>query len=142
MTRSDVRWLQRFQNFQKALTQLLQAVELSHERALSALEQQGLIQAFEYTHELAWNTLKDFLEARGTTGLYGSRDATRAAFELGLIEPGDVWMQMIQSRNATTHTYNEHAVEEIVTVIKGTYAAAFTQLNTRLEELKVQEFTA
>lgn len=142
MKHADNRWLQRFQNYQKALTQLMQAVELSQRRALSPLEQQGLIQAFEYTHELAWNTLKDFLEARGTTNLFGSRDATRAAFALGLIEKGEIWMQMIVSRNETTHTYNEEAVERIVAVIKNDYAAEFAQLQSRLEQLRNQEPTA
>lgn len=142
MKHADNRWLQRFQNYQKALTQLMQAVELSQRRALSPLEQQGLIQAFEYTHELAWNTLKDFLEARGTTNLFGSRDATRAAFALGLIEKGEIWMQMIVSRNETTHTYNEETVERIVAVIKNDYAAEFAQLQSRLEQLRDQEPTA
>ena len=142
MKHADNRWLQRFQNYQKALTQLMQAVELSQRRALSPLEQQGLIQGFEYTHELAWNTLKDFLEARGTTNLFGSRDATRAAFALGLIEKGEIWMQMIVSRNETTHTYNEEAVERIVAVIKNDYAAEFAQLQSRLEQLRDQEPTA
>ena len=61
----DVRWRQRFQSFRKAFTQLKAAADLAKQRKLSELEQQGLIQAFEFTHELAWNTLKDFLESRG-----------------------------------------------------------------------------
>jgi nucleotidyltransferase substrate binding protein (TIGR01987 family) len=141
MPNRDIRWIQRFQNYQKAFAQLREAVELSRQRALSKLEQQGLIQAFEYTHELAWNTLKDFLEARGTTALFGSRDATRAAFALGLIEQGEVWMQMIQSRNQTTHTYNEETMGQIVTAITQTYAAEFARLQTRLEPLQAEETT-
>jgi len=84
MSKADIRWIQRFQNFKRAFQQLSAAVELAEERDLSDLEQQGLIQAFEFTHELAWNTLKDFLEAHGTTvRIYGSRDATREAFAAG-----------------------------------------------------------
>jgi nucleotidyltransferase substrate binding protein (TIGR01987 family) len=64
-----------------------------------------LIQAFEYTHEMAWNTLKDFLEERGAGNLYGSRDATREAFRAGLIENGDTWMDMIKSRNLISHIH-------------------------------------
>ena len=139
MKHQDIRWIQRFQNYQKALAQLTQAVELSQQRALSPLEQQGLIQAFEYTHELAWNTLKDFLEARGTTNLFGSRDATRAAFKLGLIEHGETWMQMVQSRNETTHTYNEEAVEQIVSAVKNVYIAEFAQRQSKLEQLRALE---
>ena len=82
MSDQDSRWRQRFDNFQRAHGQLRRAVQLAGERKLSELEQQGLIQAFEFTHELAWNTLKDFLEANGVTELYGSVKATRAAFDL------------------------------------------------------------
>ena len=76
MRAPDIRWIQRFDNFKRAFAQLSQAAALADQRSLSDLERQGLIQAFEFTHELAWNTLKDFLNARGTsTQLYGSRDA-------------------------------------------------------------------
>src|SRR5438552_3941022 len=99
----DVRWRQRLRSFSKAFGQLSQAAELAKQRELSELEQQGLIQAFEFTHELAWNTLKDFLESRGAVNLYGSKDTTRESFAKGLIEDGDAWMEMIQSRNRTSH---------------------------------------
>jgi len=91
MKNQDIRWRQRFQNFKKAFDQLSKGAALAQERELSELEQQGLIQAFEFTDELAWNTLKDFLEAHGTTNLYGSKDATREAFATGLIENGEAW---------------------------------------------------
>jgi len=138
----DIRWLQRFQNYQKALAQLTQAVDLSHQRELSKLEQQGLIQGFEYTHELAWNTLKDFLEARGAAAIFGSRDTTRAAFTAGLIDQGEVWMQMIQSRNQSTHTYNEEMMTQIVTAVIQTYMAEFTKLQSKFEQLRSAESKA
>lgn len=141
MSDQDIRWIQRFAHYSQAFLQLKEAVELAHTRRLSRLEEQGLIQAFEFTHELAWNTLKDFLEARGTTALFGSRDATRAAFALGLIEQGEVWMRMIQSRNQTTHTYNEETMGQIVTAITQTYAEEFARLQTRLEQLQSEETT-
>jgi nucleotidyltransferase substrate binding protein (TIGR01987 family) len=71
----DIRWKQRFSNYTNALEQLQEAVDLSCERELSMLEKQGLIQAFEYTHELAWNVMKDFLEYQGNQNVKGSRDA-------------------------------------------------------------------
>jgi nucleotidyltransferase substrate binding protein (TIGR01987 family) len=83
MSRRDSRWVRRFNNFAKAFAQLQAAVELSRQRELSKLEQQGLIQAFEYTHELAWKTMKDFLEERGVQNIYGSKDATREAYKAG-----------------------------------------------------------
>ena len=138
----DIRWLRRFQNYQKAFTQLTQAVDLSRQRALSKLEHQGLIHGFEYTHELAWNTLKDFLEARGAAEIFGSRDTTRAAFTAGLIDQGEVWMQMIQSRNQSTHTYNEEMMTQIVNAVIQTYMAEFTKLQSKFEQLRSAESKA
>ncbi len=109
----DIRWIQRFDNFNKAVNQLAEAVELAAPRELSNLEEQGLIQAFEFTHELAWNTLKDFLESRGAQKMYGSKDVSREALKAGLIETGETWMAMIKSRNQTTHTYDEATVDEL-----------------------------
>lgn len=136
MTERDIRWIQRFNHFTKALGQLREAVELAQKRPLSKLEEQGLIQAFEFTHELAWNTLKDFLEERGVHDLYGSRDTTRKAFKTGLIENGEAWMSMIQSRNLTSHTYEESTAKEIVSAIRKTYHAEFEALRVKFEGLK------
>lgn len=132
----DIRWIQRFDNFIKAFSQLKEAVAVSQQRSLSKLEEQGLIQAFEYTHELAWNTLKDFLESRGTLNLYGSKDVTRQAFKTGLIENGEAWMEMIKSRNLTSHTYDEATASQIVSAILGTYFAEFEVLLVTLDRLK------
>jgi len=139
MSAKDIRWIQRFNHFLKALVQLREAVELSRQRPLSKLEQQGLIQAFEFTHELAWNTLKDFLESRGVQNLYGSKDATRKAFETGLLENGAVWMDMVQSRNLTSHTYDEAIAARIAAAICDTYLAEFDALRLKLEALKKEE---
>ena len=134
----DIRWIQRFNNYVKALSQLRQAVTLAQQRPLSKLEEQGLIQAFEFTHELAWNTLKDFLESRGVQNLYGSKDATREAFKTGLIENGEAWMDMIQSRNLTSHTYDEATAAHIVAAIRNTYFAEFEALRVKLDGLKME----
>ena len=136
MSNRDIRWVQRFNHFIKALSQLQEAVALAQQRPLSKLEEQGLIQAFEFTHELAWNTLKDFLEDRGVQNLYGSKDTTREAFRTGLITNGEAWMQMINSRNLTSHTYDEATAAQIVSAIRNTYFAEFEALRMRLEELR------
>jgi nucleotidyltransferase substrate binding protein (TIGR01987 family) len=136
MSAKDIRWIQRFHNFSKALSQLAEAVDLAGQRELSKLEKQGIVQAFEFTHELAWNTLKDFLENRGAQNIYGSKDATREAFKAGLIENGETWMDMIKSRNQTTHTYDEAIVAGIVNAIVNAYFAEFNALQTRMRKLK------
>lgn len=132
----DVRWIQRFNHFNQALARLKEAVELARQRPLSPLEEQGLIQAFEFTHELAWNTLKDFLEDRGERKLYGSKDVTREAFKRELIEDGAVWMDMIKSRNLTSHTYNERVAATIASAIRTRYWMAFVSFQRKMEEIK------
>jgi nucleotidyltransferase substrate binding protein (TIGR01987 family) len=139
MSTPDIRWIQRFNHFALALAQLRDAVELARQRKLSRLEEQGLIQAFEYTHELAWNTLKDFLENRGASGLYGSKDATREAFKKGLIENGEAWMDMVKSRNLSSHTYNEGTAKHIVQAVLDVYFVEFTALQEALEILRQEE---
>ncbi|MBI9034238.1 MAG: nucleotidyltransferase substrate binding protein [Bacteroidales bacterium] len=136
MTNADIRWVQRFDNYQKALNQLKKAVEISSQRDLNDLEQQGVVQAFEYTHELAWKTLKDFLEYKGNEGIYGSRDATRVSFKLGIVENGEVWMDMIKSRNQSSHTYNEETATKVVNDILKSYYKEFIALEEKLKTLK------
>ena len=137
--KQDVRWRQRFQNFNKAFRQLSGAAALAQQRPLSDLEQQGFIQAFEFTHELAWNTLKDFLQERGATNLFGSKDATRQAFAAGLIENGETWMDMIRSRNRTTHTYDQTTANEIARTIASNYLPEFGKFQKRFAELERTE---
>jgi nucleotidyltransferase substrate binding protein (TIGR01987 family) len=132
MTGADIRWHQRFGNFRQALARLREAVELSQQRSLSDLERQGLIKAFEFTHELSWKTLKDFLVSRGVSDLFGSRDTTREAYAQGLINDGETWMEMIRHRNLSSHTYDEAMVLEIVAAVVTTYLAAFEELQVRL----------
>ena len=134
MTPTSVRWQQRFSNFRRALAQLAEAVDLSRVRELSRLERQGVIQAFEFTHELAWNVLKDYLQDQGNPDIKGSKDATRAAFKVELIADGEAWMAMIQSRNISSHTYDERTADLLVTAIVGSYYAQFVALQTEMKK--------
>ena len=131
----DIRWQQRLASYQRALAQLEAAVTLSQSRPLSELEQQGLIQAFEFTHELAWNVMKDYFVFQGDTSINGSRDATRAAFAVQLIEDGQGWMEMIKSRIQSSHTYNRATADALVKVIVEQYATLFRAFAQRMEKL-------
>lgn len=133
MSAPDIRWKQRFANFKKALAQLNEAQELSQQRALSRLENQGLIQAFEFTFELAWNTLRDFLAAKGVQGLFGSKDTAREAFKLQLITDDEGWTMMLNDRNRSTHTYNQVTAEEIVGNVHSRYVGLFRHLSAKLD---------
>ena len=132
MSAQDIRWIQRLNHFTKALGQLRKFIQKGN---LNELEEQGLIQAFEYTYELAWNTLKDYFESQGETNLHGSRDVFRLAFQRGLIEDGETWMDMIRSRSLTVHTYNEEVAQKIATDILSRYFSEFERLHSRLQAL-------
>lgn len=119
------RWHLRLASYQRALAQLEAATLLAEQRPLSDLEQQGLIQAFEFTHELAWKVMKDFFFHQGRNDLTGSHDATRAAFAAGLIEDGEGWMEMIASRNQSSHTYNQALALTLAGQISGRYVGLF-----------------
>jgi len=226
MVDPDIRWKHRLANYRKAAGQLGSAVDLARTRELSELERQGLIQAFEFTHELAWNVMKDyfalvsrqpsivgfswsvrvqgkarlagnghspFQEAQrshgrgqtnpsgapvvsrrgvavldkgmaiacaprlaakhhrnaepgnrgltghwGNTAITGSRDAIREAFQNGLIEDGEGWMEMIRSRNQTAHAYNEKVAAEIAARVVNRYRSLFRQFLQRMEQLEAQ----
>ena len=132
----DIRWLQRLANYGKALEQLGNAVATRQQRTLSDLEKQGLIQAFEFTHELAWNVMKDYFAYQGNPGITGSRDAAREAFQKGLVEDGEGWMEMIRSRNQTSHTYQQKVADEIAGYIVTRYFPLFEQFLRRMNEIK------
>jgi nucleotidyltransferase substrate binding protein (TIGR01987 family) len=132
----DIRWKQRFSNYQKALVQLTKFIDKGD---LNELEEQGLIQAFEYTHELAWNLLRDYLRDQGAQNINGSKDAVRAAFQVGLIEDGETWMDMIKDRNRTSHTYNQVTAEAIATNIKSRFFGLFVELREKMQVLSDDE---
>lgn len=134
----DIRWKQRFDNYLRAFETLRRAVDLARQRDLSELEQQGLIQGFEFTHELAWNVLKDYLEESGISGIIGSKGATREAFKNGLIHDGESWMEMIKARNLSSHTYNQDTAEEVVTNILSRFYPAFEQMTATFTALAEQ----
>ena len=132
----DIRWKQRFQNYKKALEIMKNAMELTATRELTDLEKQGVIQSFEFTFEMAWNVMKDYLEDQGITDIIGSKNAVRHAFHKGLIEDGQVWMNMIKDRNIASHVYDDETAEELFIAINNTY---YHQLNELAEKMKLVE---
>ena len=133
MENLDIRWRQRYNNFSKALSQLQKFIDKGKD--LNELEEQGLIQAFEYNFELSWNLIKDYYAFQGVTDIQGSRDAFRLAFNRGLIKDGENWMKMIESRVKTSHTYNEETAEEIASAILNTYFFLFLELRSAMDKL-------
>lgn len=128
----DIRWKQRFQNFKKAFNQLRVAVNQYPD--LNDMEKEGMVQRFEYTFELAWKTLKDYLESREVEAKF-PRDVIKLAFQYEIIKDGETWMDMLERRNEISHTYNETYFQNVVKLITGPYFQAISQLLDRLESL-------
>lgn len=146
--KKDIRWEQRFSNYQKAFRKLASAVDvikenidgyLSLDKQLTEILKEGLIQRFEYTHQLAWNVMKDYAEFQGNNEINGSRDATREAFKMGLITNAESWMDMIKSRNETSHTYNEETAEEIIQKIITVYHPLFLDFLRKMYSMKTED---
>lgn len=133
MENQDIRWKQRFEHFVNAFRQLKNAKQLKQERDFTELELQGGIQAFEVSQELSWKVMKDFLEEQGKTDLFGSKNAVKEAFNVGLISNGDVWLDMIKSRNITSHIYDEKEIIAILEIILNDYFTVFIDFENKMK---------
>ncbi len=130
----DIRWIQRFSNYRKALSRLTEAVQLSKKITLSDLEQQGLIQSFEFTYELCWKTLQDLLiEEKGFEKGPGPNIVISLALEEGYIQGEDQWNEMKEARKRTAHAYDEQMADAIAEIIIVRFHGLFIQLETRLQ---------
>ncbi len=122
----EIRWKQRYSNFNKAFSQLQNAVNRIDE--LDDLAKEGLVQRFEYTFELAWKTLKDYLESKGEEVKF-ARDVIKQSFQFELIENGELWLLMLEKRNLMSHTYNEEIFQEVVSQIAQNFFPEIEKLN-------------
>jgi len=130
----DIRWKQRFANYTKATLQLVAFIEKGE---LNKFEVQGLIQCFEYTFELAWKTMKDYLELEGFE-VKSPRSTIQTAFKVELITDGHTWIDALEKRNLMSHTYDEHVAQEAEMLIKTKY---YPVIKTFYEKLKELSFT-
>jgi nucleotidyltransferase substrate binding protein (TIGR01987 family) len=117
MNKKDIRWKQRFQNFEKAFLLLERTLEI---KKPSEAEKGGLIQFYEMAFELAWKLMKDYLDELGFT-VNSPREAIKQAFQSGIIEEGQGWIDALEDRNITTHTYDEATAEKVVSTIRAFY---------------------
>jgi nucleotidyltransferase substrate binding protein (TIGR01987 family) len=135
----DIRWLQRFSNFRKALDKLRQSMVIFSEKTdfrdgIDDLLVEGAIQRFEYTHELAWNVMKDYAEYQGYTDIRGSRDAIRNALSINIINDAN-WMNTIADRNQTSHDYDDDTAKRIFENIKNIYFPLFCKFEETMIEM-------
>lgn len=128
---TDIRWKQRLENFKKAVAQLEEFVQ---QPVLNKFERQGLIQCFEYSFELGWKTLKDYLE-NGGQDVATPRAAIQLAFQAGLIGDGHSWIDALQKRNFLAHSYNEQYALQAENLIRKTYAKMLKDACNHLDTL-------
>lgn len=114
----DVRWKQRLSNLNKSLAHLAQAVEIE---TPSIIQQAGTIQFFEMSFELAWKTLKDYLEEQGFVDVKSPKATIKKAFEIELITDGHLWLEALENRNLAAHTYDDQTAQEIYKLICQSY---------------------
>ncbi len=135
MESKDIRWQQRFQNFERALRSLEEALAIEQP---DVVQRAGLIQFFEITFELAWKMLKDYLEEQGFTEVKSPRAVLKQAFEVELIGDGHQWLQGLQDRNLTAHTYNEETAVLVENLVRQTYYPLLSQLRQTFSQLQEQ----
>jgi len=131
--RQTVRWKQRFSNFEKAYAQFRKVIEIGKNRPLGDIEKMALIQAFEFTFELTWKTMKDFLEAEGFL-VNSPKGVLRQAFQSGYIRDGAAWMEGLQRRNDTVHNYDERIMQQTVDFIQNTFAKLLEDWTQRFRQ--------
>jgi len=114
---NDIRWKQRFQNFENAYSAFVRMVDRHEKTPDDEAVQMALLQSFEFTFEMSWNVMKDYLENEGYNEVGNSKQAVRVAFQAGLIVRAEEWMDAIRMRNLSSHTYNQQILQETVAFI-------------------------
>lgn len=126
----DIRWKQRFENFDKSYKLLN---KYAKQPITTELERAGIIQFFEMTFELAWKVLKDYLDAQEYL-VKSPRETVKQAFQIGLIDNGHVWMDALSNRNLTTHTYDEELANKMTNEIITMYLPELDKMYEKLSK--------
>ena len=141
MDKKEVRWVQRLDSFRNAFERMSEAVEMTSLYSIKNRETElfldALIQRYEFTHELAWKLMKDYLEYMGIGGIIGFRDAIRYALQNGLVDD-DRWMDTISDRNITSHNYNQEIANEVANRIISVYKPLFDKFLQVMTEKESQ----
>lgn len=133
MENQDIRWEQRFQNFEKSMYYLEESMQIKNP---DMIQQAGIFHFFEMTFELAWNTIKDYLQAQGYNDIKSPRSALKKAFEIELIHDGNSWLELLANRNLTAHIYDEQKANEVITLLRQDY---FPLLKVLYDSFKMKQ---
>ena len=125
---SKPRWRLRHENYVTAVANLLEALAEIDTPAYTLLVRDGLIKRYEIAYELAWNLLKDYLDYEAVQGAVGSRSTIRLAINRGLVQNGNVWMDMVDSRNLAAHAYSGTIASDLVPTIRDRYFSELQKL--------------
>ncbi len=136
MAQEDIRWKQRFANFSKAMSHLEKALEIPEP---DMVQKAGIIQFFEMSFELAWNMVKDYLEEQGFVDIKSPRGALKKAFEVNILEKGHEWMELLQDRNLTAHTYDEQKATDMEHLIQNKYFPILKELHDSFKQKANEE---
>ena len=127
--------LQKIENYHPAVAQLEQAVTVYSRDPDDALYRDGLIQRFEFTVELAWKSLREYLEDQGSVlAVVSPRAVLKEAYAAGVIQDADVWDAVIRSRNITSHVYDEQTAIDVAAHICGQYLPVLQKLDNFYRE--------
>lgn len=131
---SEVRWMQRFEHFEKALGQLHGAVQRYEQDEFDIVIRAGVIQMYEFTFELGWKTIKDYLKEQGIEVSFPA-EVIRSAFQAGIVRDAELWLEGLKDRNRTSHIYDEETALVIAKNITGTYMKILDECSTFFKKL-------
>ena len=132
---NDQRWRQRFQNFSNAYQTFCRVLERYDKNQEDEVTQLALVQAFEFTFELAWKTMKDYLENKGYDQAKNSKQTIRTAFQAELISDAETWMGAIEKRNLASHAYNSVILGETIAFIHKEFYPIVKKLHEDLKNI-------
>ena len=128
--------MERFQERKKEFSKALERLKEALQEDETEIVVDGVLHRFEFTFELAWKTMKDYLEYDGVINKIGSpREIIKESFKYGLIEDGEEWIKMMLARNSLSHLYDQETSREIYSDIKEEYVNLLENLNGKLEEI-------
>lgn len=130
----ETRLKQRYSNLKKPFQQLSEAIKQSEKKEFNNIEKAGMIQYYEFTFELCWKVMKDYLETEGEI-VKGTRSVLKLSFQFDLLNDGDVWLEMLETRNRLNHTYKEENFLEAFNDIKNQYYPEIEWFINKMEQV-------
>lgn len=125
----------RFEERRREFSNAVQRLKEALEEKETDIVIDGVLHRFEFTFELAWKTMKDYLEYVGVIEKTGSpREIIKSAFEYGMIEDGEFWINMMLARNSLSHLYDEEKSREVYKNIKNIYFELLNKLKNKFNE--------